>query len=143
MNKKAGMNFKGLVDSIRAIHENLLTQVNRAVNTGLTLRNWLIGYYISEYELRGEDRAVYGDSVLASLAERLKDVSNCNRRQLYRYLRFYRLYPQICGFSEPTIFQVYAGIFGPPESGFNGPTFPRPPVFHCGALVLYPHRPIA
>src|SRR2546422_11770516 len=22
-------------------------------------------------------------------------VSNCNRRQLYRYLRFYRLYPQI------------------------------------------------
>jgi hypothetical protein len=27
----------------------------------LTLRNWLIGYYIAEYELQGSDRADYGD----------------------------------------------------------------------------------
>ncbi|MCF8108441.1 MAG: hypothetical protein K9J81_05560 [Desulfohalobiaceae bacterium] len=25
------------------------------------------------------------------------NISNCNRRQLYRYLRFYRLYPQKVG----------------------------------------------
>jgi len=33
------------------------------------------------------------------LAKRLTDlkVSNCNRRQLYHYLRFYRLYPEIVG----------------------------------------------
>ena len=33
------------------------------------------------------------------LAKRLTElkVSNCNRRQLYRYLRFYRLYPEIVG----------------------------------------------
>jgi hypothetical protein len=63
------------------------------------LRNWLIGCYIAEYELYGSDRATYGDNLLLELANRLTGlkVSNCNRRQLYRYLRFYRLYPEIVG----------------------------------------------
>jgi len=30
-------------------------------------------------------------------------VSNCNRRQLYRYLRFYRLYPEIVGAMSPQL----------------------------------------
>src|SRR5690606_37549630 len=40
------------------------------------------------------------------LASRLSDVSNCNRRQLYRYLRFYRLYPQIVGTLPPQFHKV-------------------------------------
>ena len=36
---------------------------SRAVNISLTLRNWLIGCYIAEYELNGEDRAAYGEKV--------------------------------------------------------------------------------
>ena len=65
----------------------------------MTLRNWLIGAYIAEYKLCGADRATYGESLLIELAEHLTDhkISNCNRRQLYRYLRFYRLYPKIVG----------------------------------------------
>ena len=67
----------------------------RAVNVSLTLRNWLIGSYIAEYELRGKDRAAYGEKLFDSLAAELSglSVSNSNRRQLYRYLRFYRTYP--------------------------------------------------
>ncbi len=93
------LTFNLLVGSIRQIHEQLASQAGRAVNISLTLRNWLIGAYISEYELRGADRATYGDSLLTELAKRLTDlrVSNSNRRQLYRYLRFYRLYPEIVG----------------------------------------------
>lgn len=96
-----GMDFNQLVVTIRNAHDELARQVNRAINVGLTLRNWLIGRYIAEYELNGADRADYGENVLSELAMRLRDVSNCNRRQLYRYLRFYRLYPHIMGTLPP------------------------------------------
>ena len=92
-----GINFKSLVGAIRQIHEDMATQASRAVNVSLTLRNWFIGRYIAEYEINGADRAAYGESVLSELAAQLKNISNCNRRQLYRYLRFYRVYPQIVG----------------------------------------------
>jgi len=69
----------------------------------LTLRNWLIGGYIAEYELHGADRAAYGERILLELASRLSDISNCNRRQLYRYLRFYQLYPHIVGALPPPL----------------------------------------
>jgi len=86
-------NFSNLVSAIKSVHENLAAQAGRAVNISLTLRNWLIGAYIAEYELHGADRAAYGDRLFAELAEHLGKlgVSNCNRRQLYRYLRFYRV----------------------------------------------------
>jgi len=50
------MNFDLLVQSISDVHRQLQAQAVKAVNVGLTLRNWLIGAYFSEYELRGEDR---------------------------------------------------------------------------------------
>ncbi|MDR0909421.1 MAG: PDDEXK nuclease domain-containing protein [Spirochaetaceae bacterium] len=103
MNK---MDFTNLIISIKGLNDTILAQVSRAINTGLTLRNWLIGCYISEYELHGEDRAKYGEGLFKALAENLKDVSNCNRRQLYRYLRFYRLYPQIVGTANPLFRQL-------------------------------------
>jgi predicted nuclease of restriction endonuclease-like (RecB) superfamily len=97
--------FEKLVGFIRQVHGELAAQAGRAVNLGLTLRNWLIGCYIAEYELCGSDRASYGDSLLTELAKCLTDlkVSNCNRRQLYRYLRFYRLYPEIVGTMSPQL----------------------------------------
>ena len=48
-------NFEKLVVSIRQAHEELAAQAGRAVNVSLTLRNWLIGLYIREYEQHGED----------------------------------------------------------------------------------------
>ncbi len=97
--KPSRFDFTALVAAIRQVDGNLAAQAGQAVNITLTLRNWLIGAYISEYELRGADRATYGESLLTELAKHLTDhkVSNCNRRQLYRYLRFYRLYPEIVG----------------------------------------------
>ena len=104
-NNPEGFNFSTLVSAIHQVNENMAAQAGRAVNVSLTLRNWLIGAYIDKYELNGSDRADYGDKLLSELAKRLTDirVSNCNRRQLYRYLRFYRLYPQIVGTSSPQL----------------------------------------
>ncbi|HOI90038.1 MAG TPA: PDDEXK nuclease domain-containing protein [Candidatus Rifleibacterium sp.] len=89
--------FEHLTKSIRQAHQELATQTSRAVNAGLTLRNWLIGYYIAEYELMGSDRAKYGAALLDKLSQALvkSGVNACARRQLYNYLRFYQLYPQI------------------------------------------------
>jgi len=99
------LTFETLVESIRQVHEQLSAQARRAVNISLTLRNWIIGLYIVEFELRGADRANYGEKLLSELAKRLTKlkISNCNRRQLYRYLRFYRLYPQIVGTLSPQL----------------------------------------
>jgi hypothetical protein len=97
------LTFERLVESIREMDVELAAQARRAVNASLTLRNWLIGCYVAEYELRGLDRAGYGEKLLDNLAVELGRlaVSNSNRRQLYRYLRFYRTYPDIVGTLSP------------------------------------------
>jgi len=97
MVRKAGMNFEELVDSIMAIHQNLLAQVSRAVNTGLTLRNWFIGMYICEYEQCGKDRAAYGERLVETLAETMRPmrIPRTDARELRRYRLFYLLYPEI------------------------------------------------
>jgi predicted nuclease of restriction endonuclease-like (RecB) superfamily len=91
------------VESIHAVHSETAAQASRAVNLSLTLRNWLIGCYIDAYELGGEDRANYGERLLDTLAAELTrlNVSNSNRRQLYRYLRFFRTYPDIVAALSP------------------------------------------
>lgn len=107
-----------LASSIRQLHEHLSNSAKHAVNVALTLRNWLIGYYIAEYELHGADKAKYGEKVVSTLAEKLKDISNCNRFDLYRYMRFYRNYPQIVG----TLSQQLEGSDPAELSNANVPT---------------------
>ena len=100
------LDFQYLVRTIQTVHQDLVSHAGKAVNVSLSLRNWLIGCYISEYQLHGVDRAGYGEKLLTRLAQQLKEISNCNRRQLYRYLKFFRFYPQIVG-TLPPQFQNY------------------------------------
>lgn len=103
-----------MVGSILHIHSELAANANRSVNISLTLRNWLIGCYIAEYELNGADRSGYGDKLLNTLSQALfeKQISNYNRRQLYDYLKFYRVYPQI-------VHTVSAQLTLPPQKLIN------------------------
>jgi predicted nuclease of restriction endonuclease-like (RecB) superfamily len=91
------LTFEELVRAIGEADRRLSAQAAKAVNVSLTLRNWMIGCYIAEFELHGADRAAYGDRLLSDLARELKrrQVSNTGRRQLYQYLAFFRTYPQI------------------------------------------------
>lgn len=95
------LTFQHLVSTIQTVHQELTSHAGKAVNVSLRLRNWLIGCYISEYQLNGVDRAAYGEQLLTKLAQKLENVSNCNRRQLYRYLKIYRFYHQIVGTLPP------------------------------------------
>jgi len=81
------LTFQALTGSIRQIHEELTAQANRSVNISLTLRNWMIGYYIEEYERSGSDRAEYGERLMDRLAESLtgSGLPRCDRRELYGY----------------------------------------------------------
>ena len=90
-------NFATLVAAVRQVHEQSATAASRAVNVSLTLRNWLIGRHIFEYEQNGADRAEYGDRLLDQLAEALRQqgVSRVDVRELRRYRRFYLVYPHI------------------------------------------------
>jgi len=98
--------FTRLIESIQTAHRELAAQAGKAVNISLTLRNWLIGYYIAEYEMNGKDRAEYGDRLFSELANQLTGISNCNRRQLYRYHRFYSFHPGIVGTLPPQFKQL-------------------------------------
>lgn len=89
--------FLSLVESIYKINEELVRKTSKSINISLTIRNWLFGYYIQEYEQNGEDRADYGSQLLGKLSEKLKKlkVSRIEPRELRRYRQFYQIYPQI------------------------------------------------
>lgn len=89
--------FGKLIESISHANQTLTAQVGSAINISLTLRNWLIGAYIEEYERGGKDRADYGDKLMEALAAQLtaQGIARCDRRELYRYRQFYLIYPQI------------------------------------------------
>ena len=101
--KLAMLDFTTLVTAIRQTHEYMAAQVGRAVNISLTLRNWVIGCYIREYEQNGADRAKYGENLFAKLSQRLKKSASVvyHPRELRRCREFYTAYPQIRGTLSP------------------------------------------
>ncbi|MBA4302431.1 MAG: cytoplasmic protein [Cyclobacterium sp.] len=102
------MNFERLVKTISNTHGHFQQQAAKAVNVSLTLRNWLIGFYIVEFELHGEDRSVYGDKLFDELAKRLKSIKGVDRRSLYRFKDFYLLYPQISNYITDNQFALFS-----------------------------------
>lgn len=90
------MNFELLVDTISKTHSHFQQQAVKAVNISLTLRNWLIGFYIVEFEQDGEDRAAYGTGLLNRLALEIK-IKGLVSAELSRCRQFYFCYPQILG----------------------------------------------
>ena len=98
------LNFASLVAAIRQAHDHCAAQANRAVNVSLTLRNWVIGWYIREYEQNGADRARYGANLFEKLSERLRQNASIeyHPRELRRCREFYTAYPQIGGTLSPT-----------------------------------------
>lgn len=91
------MKLESLVSQIQLIDTNLSIQANKAVNQLLTIRNWIIGYYIIEFEQKGEERASYGEKLLQTLAEKLKknNRKGFSHRNLHLFREFYLAYPEI------------------------------------------------
>lgn len=79
---------------VKAVDRLFKEETAKAVNRNLTARNWLIGYYIVNYEQQGCDRAQYGEQVLKTLADRLAETS-LSYENLKVYRRFYIGFPEL------------------------------------------------
>ena len=88
------MNFESLVSHIDTVQHALQAQAAHAVNLSLTARNWLIGYYIVEFEQNGEDRAAYGEQLLKKRESRLH-TKGLTERRFREFRRLYQVYPQL------------------------------------------------
>ncbi len=88
------MNFESLVGQINQVQDVLQAQAAHAINLSLTARNWLVGYYIVEYEQHGEDRAKYGEKLINRLAKEINR-KGFEQRSLHVYRRIYLTYPQL------------------------------------------------
>jgi len=93
------MNFIQLTQHIKQTHEALQSYAAKAINIGLTLRNYLIGYFIVEYEQQGEDKATYGEHLLEKISVSLAQngLKNVSAAELSRFRQFYTVYPQFLG----------------------------------------------
>lgn len=87
--------FQSLISTIQDLHHQLQLSALNAVNQFLTIRNWLIGNYIVEFEQYGRDRAEYGTFLLKSIAERLDHIPGLDERSLRRFRLLYLYYPQL------------------------------------------------
>ncbi len=88
------MNFDQLSQTIQFTHRQLQAETAKAINLHLTIRNWLIGRYIVEFEQSGEDRAQYGSKLIQRLAERLNHKSlSAGNLKVFRqfYLAYWHL----------------------------------------------------
>jgi len=98
------MKFENLVATIEQTHLHFQQQAVKAVNVSLTVRNWLIGFYIVEFEQNGEERAAYGSQLLSKIAERCKNIKGVDERSLRNFRKFYIQYAYL----HNTINQLYA-----------------------------------
>lgn len=92
-----------LLNDAKQIIEVSQKAAYRAVNLALVQRNWLLGYRIAQEELKGGDRSEYGKGIIKNLADELTAVygKGFDFGSLYKYCRFYKLYPEILDSVSP------------------------------------------
>jgi predicted nuclease of restriction endonuclease-like (RecB) superfamily len=88
------MNFDELVKNIEQVSTVFRQSANTSINIHVTALNWLVGFYIVEFEQEGENRAEYGARLLKKLSDRL-DSKGLSMTNLKLFRQFYMTYPQI------------------------------------------------
>ena len=90
----SGISFEQLTQGIIEVSQATKARAAKAIDSIYTVRNWIVGAYIVEYEQNGSDRAIYGEMLLKRLSDRLKN-SDFNLTLLKNSRSFYIDYPQI------------------------------------------------
>ena len=92
-----------LYDDTCVIIEQARDYAYRAINTALTVRNWQLGERIARDKLDDKGKAEYGKSVIGSLAIALTERygKGFDYSSLYKYIRFYRCFPNILDAVSP------------------------------------------
>lgn len=116
------MDISTLLNSIRDTHQWFAGQAARQIDTSLTLRNWLIGMYLVEYEQKGQDRAQYGEALYAEIANRTKclGLKGMGKSNLYLFKSLYLTYPQIVQFLAAQMQSTKNQPFIPPSDFVSG-----------------------
>ena len=83
-----------LVEAVKNVHHQSYHVAVKAVNRYATMRNWLIGFFIVEYQQKGKDRAEYGERLLKRLEESLS-IRGLNVTLFQNSRLFYTCYPQV------------------------------------------------
>lgn len=89
------ISFDILVSQIQTTDRALQNNARLIINRHVTAKAWLTGYYIVEYELKGKDRALYGEQILQRLAEKLQNSKTFSYRSLKLYKQFYLAYKSL------------------------------------------------
>ena len=92
--EETSFSFDHLSELVLQLHDSAYSATVKAISRFATIRNYVIGFYIVEYEQHGNDRAKYGDRLLKRLAESVNK-RGINETILKNCRRFYLAYPQI------------------------------------------------
>lgn len=92
--EETSFSFDHLSELVLQLHDSAYSATVKAINRFATIRNYVMGFYIVEYEQHGNDRAKYGDRLLKRLAESVNK-RGINETILKNCRRFYLAYPQI------------------------------------------------
>lgn len=117
------MNFEQLATIITSTHKQLQQSAIKAVNQFQTVRNWLIGFYIVEFEQNGEDRAQYGEKLLIKLEQKVNQ-KGLNVTLFQRSRIFYGTYPQFCALINKIFTSsIYASTMHKSDANSNSPIY--------------------
>lgn len=92
--EERNFSFEHLSQLVEQVHNSAYSSSVKAINRFATIRNYIIGFYIVEYEQNGSDRAKYGDRLLKRLAEQVNK-RGINETLLKVSRAFYLNYPQV------------------------------------------------
>jgi predicted nuclease of restriction endonuclease-like (RecB) superfamily len=87
-------NFESLIEEINKANNRFQLRAAKSIDHLLTMRNWLIGAFIVEFEQNGEDKAKYGSKLEKKLSEKI-NTKGFSERNLKLFKQFYLTYPQM------------------------------------------------
>ncbi|MCI0485589.1 MAG: DUF1016 N-terminal domain-containing protein [Blastocatellia bacterium] len=100
---KSQLRISGLYKRVREILDAARQRAARSINTEMVQAYWLIGQAIVEQEQKGKRRAGYGEQLIESLSQRMRDegIKGFSRNNLWYIRQFYLAYPEklhaLCG----------------------------------------------
>ena len=78
-NQKKEITFDELVKAVKVTSGASQASALKAINRSLTMRNWLIGYYIVEFEQKGKERALFFRQAIQQIIKLVRQCrANCN-----------------------------------------------------------------
>ena len=114
--KRVEVGFCDLANAVKQVHLCSNHAAVKAINRYATMRNWLIGFFIVEYQQKGNDRAAYGERLLKRLEETLQ-TRGLNVTLFQNSRLFYLNYPQMA-----SLFQIQPTALVKSQSAAIQPT---------------------